>query len=167
MALATAFDALAAVDEQELLDHEQVLLEKLAAGIAELPGAERLRIWSDSTDPVGVVTFVIEGHDPGLVAAYLAAEHGVGVRDGLFCAHPLLQRLGYPRGAVRASVGIGTTSDEVDRLLAGLNQFVARGPENAYEVVDGCWVVLDDPRPVPAITAGEELVPTAACGAEV
>ncbi len=35
---------------------------------------------------------------PGHVGAYLSAEHGIGVRDGRFCAHPLLPRLGLPGG---------------------------------------------------------------------
>ena len=47
----------------------------------------------------------------GCVAAFLSAEHGIGVRDGRFCAHPLLARLGVPDGALRASVGVGTDAD--------------------------------------------------------
>ena len=57
------------------------------------------------------------------MAAYLSAEHGIGVRDGRFCAHPLLARLcgkaDGPDGddtAVRASIGLGTTAEHVDRL---------------------------------------------------
>ena len=92
-----------------------------------------MRVWADAADPVGVVTFTVVGHDPGLVAAYLSAEHGIGVRDGRFCAHPLLARLGYASGAVRASVGVGTTQEEVDRLVAARRGYVADGPRARYE----------------------------------
>ena len=69
------------------------------------------------------------GADAGLVAAYLSAEHGIGVRDGRFCAHPLLARLGVPEGALRASVGVGSTLEDVDRLTAALAEFLSRGRE--------------------------------------
>jgi hypothetical protein len=56
------------------------------------------------------------------VAQYLSAEHGIGVRDGRFCAHPLLKRLTPPSvapdgAAVRASVGLGSRAADVDRLV--------------------------------------------------
>ena len=40
----------------------------------------------------------------------IAAEHGIGVRDGRFCAHPLLARLTGGRDAVRASLGLAPVS---------------------------------------------------------
>jgi cysteine desulfurase/selenocysteine lyase len=74
------------------------------------------------------------------VAARLSAEYGIGVRHGCFCAHPYLLRLldlqpdevaEYHRavlqgdrrripGAVRASAGLSTTDDDVDRFLAAM-----------------------------------------------
>jgi hypothetical protein len=99
-------------------------------------------------EPVGVVTFNVVGHDPGLVAAYLAAEHGIGVRDGRFCAHPLLARLGAPNGAVRASVGVGTELEAVERLISAVQGYVTTGLTAHYVVVDGCWAIADDPRPL-------------------
>ncbi|MBI9115889.1 aminotransferase class V-fold PLP-dependent enzyme [Sanguibacter suaedae] len=162
VALAAACDALAALPDGALERHEAVLRERLVTGLEGVPGVEIVRAWADSVDPVAVVTFSVVGHDPGLVAAYLSAEHGIGVRDGRFCAHPLLARLGYDAGAVRASVGVGTTLDEVDRLVGALAAYVAHGPTARYEVVDGCWSVVDDPRPLPDVTGLTGLVGTAA-----
>ncbi|WP_018499930.1 aminotransferase class V-fold PLP-dependent enzyme [Parafrankia discariae] len=103
-----------------------------------------------ATGPVGVVTFSVAGHDPGFVAAVLSAEHGVGVRAGRFCAHPLLGRLGAEDGAIRASVGVGSTSADVDRLLAGLAELVGRGPRRRYrELGDGSWGPASDGRALP------------------
>lgn len=164
VALAAACDALAALPEGELAEHEAVLRTRLVDGLSAVPGVRVVTAWADAVDPVGVVTFSVVGHDPGLVAAYLSAEHGIGVRDGRFCAHPLLARLGYDAGAVRASVGVGTTLDEVDRLVTALHAYVATGPSAAYEVVDGCWSVVDDPRPLPAGSGLTGLIATASAG---
>lgn len=148
VALAAACDALAGLPEGAVEEHERALRTRLEAGLSDLPGVRVLRIWSDSTAPTGVVSFTVEGADPGLLAAYLSAEHGIGVRDGRFCAHPLLARLGVPDGALRASVGVGSTTDDVDRLVAGVTAFLAGGPAVPYAVRDGRWQPAHDRRPL-------------------
>ena len=166
IALAEACEQLAALPAGALHEHEQALRDRLVAGLSAIDGVEVARIWSDSTDPVGVVTFTVDGHDAGLGAAYLAAEHGIGVRDGRFCAHPLLAHLGASGGAIRASVGVGTTSEFVDRLVEALASYLADGARSSYEVVDGCWAVVADTRPLIAVHGLDHLAATAAaaCG---
>ena len=134
IALAEACDQLAALPAGALAAHEEALRARLVEGLSAIDGVEIARIWPDSAAPVGVLTFTVPDHDPGLVAAYLAAEHGIGVRDGRFCAHPLLAHLGASGGAIRASVGVGTTSEAVDRLVVALTQYLADGPAVRYEV---------------------------------
>lgn len=169
VALAEACDTLSALPDGALAAHEAALRDRLLDGLATIPGVRVLRLWPDSADPVGVVSFTVEDHDSGLVAAYLSAEHGVGVRDGRFCAHPLLARVGVTGGAIRASVGVGTTAGTVDRLLDGLRAYLGEGPRAAYEVVDGCWTVAGDTRPRPAVAGIESIAATAAaaCGPAV
>ncbi len=149
-AIARALDVLGGADDAARLDHERHLVDRLRTGLEALPGVRTLRIWPDSGETVGVVSFAVAGHDSGLVAAYLSAEHGVGVRDGRFCAHPLLASLGVPEGALRASVGVGSTEDDVDRLIAGLRTLVESGPSWTYDIEEGRWVPRDDPREFPA-----------------
>jgi selenocysteine lyase/cysteine desulfurase len=162
VALAAACDALASLPDGALAEHEQALRGRLVAGLNALPGVRVLRIWADSVEPTGVVSFTVDRADPGLVAAYLSAEHGIGVRDGRFCAHPLLARLGVPAGALRASVGVGSTLADVERLLTALDGFLAAGPRVAYAQVAGRWQPVDDPRPLPAAAArGAGCGPTA------
>lgn len=162
VALASACEALAALPEGALEAHENLLRTRLIEGLEGLDRVRIVRAWDDAVNPVGVVTFAVEGSDPGLVAAYLSAEHGIGVRDGRFCAHPLLSRLGFDAGAIRASVGVGTTIAEVDRLIAALKLWVAEGVHTNYEVVDGCWAVRNDPRPTPEGSGLHGLIATAA-----
>ncbi len=150
VALAAAAAELAALPEESVTRHEEELHDRLVAGLEQLPGIDVARIWVDSPAPIGVATFRVHDTDPGLLAAFLAAEHGVSVRDGQFCAHPLLARLGWDGGAVRASIGVGTSVEDVDRLLAGLDAWGAGERRADYSRVDGVWVVDDDPRPTPA-----------------
>jgi selenocysteine lyase/cysteine desulfurase len=161
-ALASACEALAALPEGALEAHENLLRARLVEGLESIDGIRIVRAWEDAVNPVGVVTFAVRDCDPGLVAAYLSAEHGIGVRDGRFCAHPLLNRLGFDSGAIRASVGVGTTVAEVDRLIHALRVWVAEGVHTNYEVTDGCWAVKDDPRPTPANSGLHGLIATAA-----
>ncbi|GIG28542.1 aminotransferase class V-fold PLP-dependent enzyme [Cellulomonas marina] len=165
VALAQACTTLAGLPAGALHAHETALRDALVAGLEALDGVQVARLWPDAEDPVGVVTFTLPGHDPGLVAAYLSAEHGIGLRDGRFCAHPLLARLGASGGALRASVGVGSSLADVEHLLAGLRTFLAVGAGARYAVVDGCWTVADDPRPAPALDGVAAIAATAAaCG---
>ncbi|MFR9730859.1 aminotransferase class V-fold PLP-dependent enzyme [Saccharopolyspora sp. MS10] len=150
-ALATACEALAEHAEA-IAGHEDQLLRRLRSGLAEVPGLRELSLFGPEHDRVGVVSFTIDGQDPGLLAAALSAEHGIGVRDGLFCAHRAVRHLLTGSGqqrAVRISLGLGTTVEHVDRLVTALRSLVARGPRWRYEQQDGRWVPADDPREFP------------------
>ncbi|MEJ3405133.1 aminotransferase class V-fold PLP-dependent enzyme [Rathayibacter sp. YIM 133350] len=145
--LARALQELGRLDPDEWSAHDAALREHLATGLAALPGVRVLRIFDDSTGAVGVVSFVIDGLPSGLVAAALSAEHGIGLRDGLFCAHPLLARLGIDAPALRASFGVGSTRADADALLAALGAIIATGPAWRYErAADGEWAPVDDAR---------------------
>ncbi|WP_298802185.1 aminotransferase class V-fold PLP-dependent enzyme [uncultured Pseudokineococcus sp.] len=148
-ALAAACDALQALAGGALEAHERALRERLVDGLAGVPGVRVHRALEGAPSAIGVVTFTVDGVAPGLVAAVLSAEHGIGVRDGRFCAHPLLERLGLREGAVRASVGVGSRAEDVDRLVAALRALVSDGPGWEYALVEGRWAPVDDPRPWP------------------
>ena len=91
----------------------------------------------------------MEGYDAGLVAAYLSAEHGIGLRDGRFCAHPLLRRLGLPSGSLRASFGVGSRLEDAQRLLAAIQELRRTGLGWDYVVDAGRWVPSNDTRSYP------------------
>ena len=152
-------------------EHERALLDRLAAGLATVPGVTPLRIWPDSPDRVAVQSFTVAGHSAGYVAAYLSAEHGIGVRDGRFCAHPLLERLcrnsagpGGDGTAVRASIGLGTTTEHVDRLVGALRELVTRGARWTYAPVGGRWTPTPDPRDLDPLGVGTPGTAGTGCG---
>ncbi|WP_018684540.1 aminotransferase class V-fold PLP-dependent enzyme [Actinokineospora enzanensis] len=153
-ALAVACETLSARWES-VVAHERALLRRLRAGLASVPGLRALSLFGADHDRVGVVGFTIDGLDSALVAAVLSAEHGIGVRDGAFCAHIATRRLlgragAHEQRAVRVSIGLGTHAEHVDRLVSALRTLVADGPAVAYHLVDGRWAPVADPRPLPA-----------------
>ncbi|NKQ57188.1 aminotransferase class V-fold PLP-dependent enzyme [Amycolatopsis sp. K13G38] len=138
-----------------VVEHENELTDRLLRGLAAVPGLAELRLFDDPGGRVGTVGFVLDGLDPGWVAAVLSAEYGIGVRDGAFCAHVATRRLigrsgGRGQQALRVSLGLGTTVEHVDRLVLALRQVVARGARWTYGEQDGRWAPSPDPRALPS-----------------
>lgn len=132
---------------------EAALTAQLRDGLDAIDGVDTLSIWDSGRDVLGIVSFTVAGYTPSVVAAYLSAEHGIGLRDGRFCAHPLLARLGAPGGALRASIGLGTTAGDIARLLGAIDELVEHGPALTYVEIDGQVGPVDDPRPLPDFLA--------------
>ena len=165
--LARATQVIAALDPEQWQAHENTIRSFLVEGLQRIDGVTVHRIFSDSglndggrgnggpddggpgSGSIGVVNFSVAGYDAGLVAAYLSAEHGIGLRDGRFCAHPLLRRLGLPSGSLRASFGVGSRLEDAQRLLAGLEELRQNGLGWDYVVDAGRWVPVNDSRSYP------------------
>jgi cysteine desulfurase/selenocysteine lyase len=138
-ALAKALQVMEQVGLRNIVAHEQALTRQLLAGMKEIP---RIGVFGkadpgDLDNRLGVVSFSIAGLHHALVAAILSYEGGICVRNGCFCAHPLIKQLlnispeqetafeqgiragdrSNVPGAVRASIGIHNRAWEVDRLL--------------------------------------------------
>nr|WP_253759839.1 aminotransferase class V-fold PLP-dependent enzyme [Nonomuraea thailandensis] len=135
IALAAACDALTATGWTELVREEERLITRLRAGLASIAGVRELSLWGDDHPRVGIVSFTVAGYSAREVAEALSGEYGIGVRDGKFCAHPFVRHLlGTADGgceddtasAVRASIGIGTTQEHVDRLVEAVRDLVSR-----------------------------------------
>jgi selenocysteine lyase/cysteine desulfurase len=129
--------------------HEGLLVNRLVSGLAALGGVRTLRLWPGGADRIGVVAFTVDGWPAQHVAQYLSAEHGIGVRDGRFCAHPLLERLTPDGAAIRASLGLGSRAADVDRLVGALSALRAHGPSWAYAGAADGYVPVPDPRVLP------------------
>ncbi|GAA4370473.1 aminotransferase class V-fold PLP-dependent enzyme [Agromyces bauzanensis] len=150
-ALARALAELERLGDTARHEHEAALTERLHAGLARLPGVRVLRGFDDAADRIGIATIELEQGSVGLVAAALAAEHGISVRTGRFCAHPLFDRVAHRANGLRASLGAGSSADDVDRFLDALARLVTDGPSHAYERTPAGWCPRIDDRPRLAI----------------
>jgi len=159
VALGAACRELDTIGMQSVEAHEAALLRRATRGIESLPGLEILSMWGPSSPRVGLVTFRVQRWHPSALAAALSAEHGIGVRDGSFCAHPLVASLAAardeaaPGGAVRASFGAGSTEDDVDRFIRAMTELVTHGARWRYASANGRYVPDPDPRPRPHLFA--------------
>jgi len=98
-------------------EHEREITDYALERVAGVPG---LRVFGPPPSPerIGPVSFELEGihaHD----VSEILDRHGVAVRAGHHCAQILMDRLGVPATA-RASFGVYTTPEEIDRLVEGL-----------------------------------------------
>jgi selenocysteine lyase/cysteine desulfurase len=149
-AIALAAACAAITEHREAIEqHERSLLARLRTGLAQIAGVNTYDIFGADADRVGTVCFTIDGVSSTLVSAALSAEYGIGVRDGKFCAHPLVGHLlaDSPEAtAVRASLGLGTTREHVDRLVGAVRSLATNGLTTEYdETPHGCQP-HNDPR---------------------
>ena len=97
--------------------HEKDLVDY---AIQELNKVEGLKLVGTAKDKGGVFSFVMDGIHPQDLAFILNKE-GVSVRVGHHCAEPLVHRMGY-ESVARASLGLYSTKEDIDRLVAALNK---------------------------------------------
>ncbi len=173
IALAAACSAISG-SRPSIEAHEGALYARLREGLDATPGVDTWSIFGDAavaadgsvaavaadkhearntpTDRVAVLPFTIERLDSSLVSAILSAEYGIGVRDGRFCAHILVDELledpwgEVPATAVRVSLGLANTQEHVDRLVGAVATLAAHGPTRRYVRTEQGWVAEDDAR---------------------
>ncbi|HEX6954436.1 MAG TPA: aminotransferase class V-fold PLP-dependent enzyme, partial [Agromyces sp.] len=150
-AVAGALAELERLGEEARRSHEAALTSRLHEGLAGIAGVRVLRGFADVDDRLGIATVELERGSVGLVAAALAAEHGISVRAGRFCAHPFFDRIATRANGLRASVGAGTSADDVDRFVDALALLVADGPAHDYDRTPAGWCPRRDDRPRPVL----------------
>ncbi|MFC8227310.1 aminotransferase class V-fold PLP-dependent enzyme [Streptomyces sp. NPDC057287] len=154
--IAAACKALTEEGFDRLVAREQRLVTRVREGLAGVPEVKVLSLFGDDAPRVGVISFVVEGWNSSHFAAALSAEYGIGVRDGLFCAHPLVRTLlgsepqdpgecGAPEAApgerslnaIRVSFGAGTPDEHIERFLGAVRELVGKGARWTYRTEEG------------------------------
>lgn len=155
VALAAACRTLSEIGMERLAGHEAGLTRYALSELGKIAGIE---IYGDA-DPeraaarIGVIPFNLRGMSHHLVAAVLDVEHGIGVRNGCFCAQPyVFHLLNIPEpvawswrkevvagvrahlpGLVRISFGCYNTREEIDRLMQALRNIAAGEIAGVYD----------------------------------
>ncbi len=173
VALGVAAQTLRAYGMDRIGQHERELGAYARQRLGAIAAVDMYRLWPESADRLGLVTFNVRGFDHSLVAAILSSEHGIGVRHGCFCAHPLMlsllrisdaeahrtrdqlrdgRRARIP-GAVRMSLGLGSSASDIDAMAEAIASLVAHGPRWTYrqDPSTGDYGPSPDPRPAPRV----------------
>lgn len=117
--LGAAIDYLNQFDREELLKHENALLEYATAKLSEIKG---LRIIGTAKEKASVISFTIDGIHPYDIGTIIDTD-GVAIRTGHHCAQPVMRRFNVPATA-RASFTFYNTFEEIDKLALSLNKVI-------------------------------------------
>jgi cysteine desulfurase / selenocysteine lyase len=142
VALRTAIDYFEKVGYDLIASHERELTKYTLERLKLIPHIEIYgpSSWNDDEDRLGVIAINVKDMYHAKAAAILSYEHGIGVRNGCFCAHPYLLKLlkvtkaeseryhnqinrSYRAeipGMVRLSFGLYNNTDEIDVCLRAL-----------------------------------------------
>lgn len=154
-AMAKAIQVMEGVGMEVVEAHERALTSRVLSGLAEIPevGVFGLKDPAVTEDRLGVVTFMVVNSAHPLVASVLSYESGIAVRHGCFCAHPLIKQLlnitreqerlfeeeirqgdrRHTPGAVRASLGLHNTEEEVDTFIEAMKVIARQEWKGDYE----------------------------------
>ncbi len=136
VAVAKAIRVMEEIGWDAIIAHERALTGRALGRLARIPG---VTVYGGTEirpgeDRLSTIAFNVAGIPHALVAAVLAYEHGIGVRNGCFCAHPYVKALLHVTpaesdamearirrrdrseipGTVRMSFGIYNTEEDVD-----------------------------------------------------
>lgn len=116
IAAAEAVRFLSEVGINNMWKREKELVMYALPILKQIPGLTIL----GPDDRVGIFSFTLNGIHSHDLASFLD-ERGIAIRGGHHCAQPLLTSLGLTDCA-RASVGLYTTTEDIDRLIAALSE---------------------------------------------
>jgi cysteine desulfurase/selenocysteine lyase len=109
--LAAALDYVSRLGRERIAAYEHALLEYATSRLTAIDG---LRLVGTAHEKVGVLSFVLPGHDPVAIGQALDRA-GIAVRAGHHCAQPSLRHFGL-EATVRPSLAFYNTTGEIDRL---------------------------------------------------
>lgn len=107
---------------QNIHNKEWALAQRMMEGLSAVPGLKLLgpKLGEQRT---GIVAFVVDGIDPSELSFILDQHYRIAVRAGFHCT-PLAHVCAgtSATGAIRASVGLFTTQEEVDALTNAMTE---------------------------------------------
>jgi len=115
--MAEAIKYLKNIGLEEIKKHESEILKYATQKLSEVDG---LKIIGKSENKTSAISFILEGihhYDAGLILDKL----GIAVRTGTHCAEPTMKHFGIT-GTIRASFALYNTTEDIDKLIVGLQK---------------------------------------------
>ncbi|MDP2797240.1 MAG: aminotransferase class V-fold PLP-dependent enzyme [Methanoregula sp.] len=119
--LGAAAGYLEKIGMEKIQRHEEALTTRLINGLSQ---NKKIKVYAPRRPEarIGVVSFTVDGFHPHEVAQQLDEMADILVRSGHHCCQPLMESLGLPDGTVRASLALYNTAEEIDMLIATLEE---------------------------------------------
>jgi len=114
--MGVALEYLMELGMENIAAHERTLVDYARTRFKEL---NWLNVQGDTPDKAAIFSMTIEGAGHAHDISTILDQKGIAVRAGHHCAHPLMAHLGLTATA-RASFGLYNTTEEVDKLVKGL-----------------------------------------------
>ncbi len=115
--LSSAIDYIQTVGMKNIIEHEA---ELMSYALEQLQTVEGITLYGGTAQRCGAVSFNLDGMHPFDVGSILD-KSGIAVRTGALCAEPVMKHYGIS-GALRVSLAMYNTREEIDRLIAGLQK---------------------------------------------
>ncbi|SIO01328.1 cysteine desulfurase / selenocysteine lyase [Sulfurivirga caldicuralii] len=115
--LAEAAKWMEQLGRQAIFHYEHDVLTYATEQLQEIEG---LRIIGTSEHKGGVISFIVDGAHPHDMAT-LMDQDGIAVRASHHCTMPVMQHFNVP-ATVRASLGVYNSKEDIDRLVASINE---------------------------------------------
>lgn len=117
--LGAALDYVSAIGLPAISEYEGRLLDHANRVFASLPDVQ---IIGTANEKASVISFVVKDVHPHDVGTILD-QQGIAVRTGHHCAQPIMTHFGVP-ATVRASLAFYNTTEEIDKLAAGIDEVI-------------------------------------------
>ncbi|MCC6759330.1 MAG: cysteine desulfurase [Candidatus Omnitrophica bacterium] len=119
IALKAAIDYINSISFENIMQHEQELLDYGTKVLTKIPG---LRLIGTAKHKAAILAFVlpnIHAHDLGT----LVDEDGIAIRTGHHCTQPVMKHFGIPATS-RVSLAFYNTKEELDLLAASVKKAI-------------------------------------------
>jgi cysteine desulfurase/selenocysteine lyase len=117
IALGYAIDFMNQLGLENIAAHEHMLLTYATEQLGQIDG---MRFIGEAEEKAGALSFLIDGihpYDTGMILDKM----GIAIRTGHHCAQPIMKFFKI-QGTARASFAVYNTTEEIDRLVVGLNK---------------------------------------------
>lgn len=118
IAVGAAIDFMEKIGQENILAHENALLEYAQKKLLEIEG---LKIYGEKANRTGVVSFNLEGIGIASDVGMILDKLGIAVRTGHHCTQPIMDFFKIA-GTVRASFAVYNTLEEIDVLAEGVKK---------------------------------------------
>ncbi|AZK48858.1 aminotransferase class V-fold PLP-dependent enzyme [Paenibacillus lentus] len=111
---------------EQVYEHQWKLVQTMMEELSKMPGVSLIgpKLGEART---GLVSYNVAGRDAAEIAFRLDREYGIAVRAGYHCTPLGHMTAGTTEGgAVRASVGFGTTEKEVESFVLAMRKILAQ-----------------------------------------